>query len=113
MVVMPTLLRALLRQPASSKQLWASLRSGLVYVRWRRRLHGTSGLELRWRGHTQCELESDFHRDLYCQCERYRHHDFDGEHRRHFVIGDGGNELKYVGTDPTGGIVVGGSMVKQ
>ena len=36
-----------------------------------------------------------------------------GGHRRHFVIGDGGNELKYVGTDPTGGIVVGGSMVKQ
>jgi hypothetical protein len=35
------------------------------------------------------------------------------EHRRHFVIGAGGNELKYVGTDPTGGIVVGGSMVKQ
>ena len=35
------------------------------------------------------------------------------DHRRHFVIGDGGNELKYVGTDPTGGIVVGGSMVKQ
>ncbi|MGC2351875.1 MAG: hypothetical protein WA496_00620 [Candidatus Udaeobacter sp.] len=35
------------------------------------------------------------------------------EHRRHFVIGDGGNELRYVGTDPDGGIVVGGSMVKQ
>ena len=35
------------------------------------------------------------------------------DHRRHFVIGAGGNELKYVGTDPTGGIVVGGSMVKQ
>ena len=34
-------------------------------------------------------------------------------HRRHFVIGAGGNELKYIGTDPTGGIVVGGSMVKQ
>ena len=36
-----------------------------------------------------------------------------GDHRRHFVIGDGGRQLKYVGTDPTGGIVVGGSMVKQ
>ena len=36
-----------------------------------------------------------------------------GNHRRHFVIGAGGNELKYIGTDPTGGIVVGGSMVKQ
>ena len=36
-----------------------------------------------------------------------------GDHRRHFVIGDGGRELKYVGTDPTGGNVVGGSMVKQ
>jgi hypothetical protein len=36
-----------------------------------------------------------------------------GDHRRHFVIGDGGRELKYVGTDPTGGVVVGGSMVKQ
>ena len=35
------------------------------------------------------------------------------DHRRHFVIGDGGRQLKYVGTDPTGGIVVGGSMVKQ
>jgi hypothetical protein len=38
---------------------------------------------------------------------------FTGGHSRHFVIGDGGNELKYIGTDPTGGIVVGGSMVKQ
>ena len=36
-----------------------------------------------------------------------------GDHRRHFVMGDGGRQLKYVGTDPTGGIVVGGSMVKQ
>ena len=36
-----------------------------------------------------------------------------GDHRRHFVIGDGGRQLKYVGTDPDGGIVVGGSMVKQ
>ena len=36
-----------------------------------------------------------------------------GDHRRHFVIGDGGRQLKYVGTDPIGGIVVGGSMVKQ
>jgi hypothetical protein len=36
-----------------------------------------------------------------------------GDHRRHFVIGDGGTQLKYVGTDPTSGIVVGGSMVKQ
>ncbi len=35
------------------------------------------------------------------------------DHRRHFVIGDGGRQLKYLGTDPTGGIVVGGSMVKQ
>jgi hypothetical protein len=34
-------------------------------------------------------------------------------HRRHFVIGAGGNELKYIGTDPNTGIVVGGSMVKQ
>jgi hypothetical protein len=34
-------------------------------------------------------------------------------HRRNFVIGDGGNELKYIGTDPDTGIVVGGSMVKQ
>ena len=36
-----------------------------------------------------------------------------GNHRRNFVIGASGNELKYIGTDPTGGIVVGGSMVKQ
>ncbi len=34
-------------------------------------------------------------------------------HRRHFVIGAEGNELKYIGTDPNTGIVVGGSMVKQ
>jgi hypothetical protein len=34
-------------------------------------------------------------------------------HRRNFVIGAGGNELKYIGTDPDTGIVVGGSMVKQ
>jgi hypothetical protein len=34
-------------------------------------------------------------------------------HRRHFVICAGGNELKYIGTDPTGGIVIGGSIVKQ
>src|SRR5438477_987814 len=33
------------------------------------------------------------------------------DHRRHFAIGAGGNELKYVGTDPNTGIVVGGSMV--
>ena len=33
--------------------------------------------------------------------------------QRHFVIGDGGTQLKYVGTDPTSGILVGGSMVKQ
>ena len=38
---------------------------------------------------------------------------FAGIRRNHFVIGDGGRQLKYVGTDPTGGIVVGGSMVKQ
>ena len=38
---------------------------------------------------------------------------FAGIRRRHFVIGAGGNELKYIGTDPTGGDVVGGSMVKQ
>ena len=35
------------------------------------------------------------------------------EHRRHFVIGDGGRELKYIGTDPNTGILVSGSMVKQ
>ena len=35
------------------------------------------------------------------------------EHRLHFVIGAGGNELKYIGTDPDTGIVNGGSMVKQ
>jgi hypothetical protein len=35
------------------------------------------------------------------------------EHRRNFVIGAGGNELKYIGTDPDTGIVLGGSMVKQ
>jgi hypothetical protein len=34
-------------------------------------------------------------------------------HRRHFVIGDDGKQLKYIGTDPDTGIVVGGSMVKQ
>jgi hypothetical protein len=38
---------------------------------------------------------------------------FAGIRRRHFVIGAGGNELKYIGTDPTGGNVIGGSMVKQ
>ena len=35
------------------------------------------------------------------------------EHRRHFVIGAGGKELKYIGTDPNTGILVSGSMVKQ
>ena len=35
------------------------------------------------------------------------------EHRRQFVIGAGGNELKYIGTDPDTGIITGGSMVKQ
>ena len=38
---------------------------------------------------------------------------FAGIRRRHFVIGAGGNELKYIGTDPTGGNVISGSMVKQ
>ena len=36
-----------------------------------------------------------------------------GIHRRHFVIGAGGNELKYIGTDPDQRQVAGGSMVKQ
>ena len=31
------------RTPAH-KRLWASVRSGLVYVQWRRRLHGKPGL---------------------------------------------------------------------
>jgi hypothetical protein len=34
-------------------------------------------------------------------------------HRRHFVICDDGKQLKWIGTDPNTGIVVGGSMVKQ
>jgi hypothetical protein len=34
-------------------------------------------------------------------------------HQRNFVIGAGGNELKYIGTDPGTGILIGGSMVKQ
>jgi hypothetical protein len=34
-------------------------------------------------------------------------------HRRHFVIGAGGNEVRYIGTDPDTGIVIGGSMGKQ
>jgi hypothetical protein len=34
-------------------------------------------------------------------------------HRRHFVICDDGKQLKWIGTDPDTGIVVGGSMVKQ
>jgi hypothetical protein len=33
--------------------------------------------------------------------------------RRHFVIGDGGNELKYISTNPTSGIQSTGTMVKQ
>ena len=36
-----------------------------------------------------------------------------GTFRRNFVIGAGGNELKYIGTDPDTGIITGGSMVKQ
>ena len=35
------------------------------------------------------------------------------QHRRHFVISAGGNELKYIGTDPTTGILSSGTMVKQ
>jgi hypothetical protein len=35
------------------------------------------------------------------------------QHRRHFVIGAGGNELKYIGTDPATGILSSGTMVKQ
>jgi hypothetical protein len=35
------------------------------------------------------------------------------QHRRHFVIGAGGNELKYIGTDPGTGILSSGTMVKQ
>ena len=38
---------------------------------------------------------------------------FAGIRRRHFVIGAGGNELKYIDTDTEGGDVAGGSMVKQ
>jgi hypothetical protein len=33
--------------------------------------------------------------------------------RRHFVIGDGGNELKYISTGLTGGVQSTGTMVKQ
>jgi hypothetical protein len=33
--------------------------------------------------------------------------------RRHFAIGDGGNELKYISTNPTSGIQSTGTMVKQ
>ena len=36
---------------------------------------------------------------------------FTGNHRRHFVIGAGGNELKYIGTAASG--VTAGSMVRQ
>ena len=36
-----------------------------------------------------------------------------GQHRRHFVIGDGEKQLRYVGTDPDTGFVASGSMVKQ
>jgi hypothetical protein len=35
------------------------------------------------------------------------------QHRRHFVISAGGNELKYIGTDLTTGIQSSGTMVKQ
>ena len=35
------------------------------------------------------------------------------QRRRHFAIGDGGRDLKYVGTDPDTGFVASGSMVKQ
>src|SRR5215471_12609575 len=37
----------------------------------------------------------------------------DGPARRHFVIGDGGNQLKYISTNPTSGIQSLGTMVKQ
>jgi hypothetical protein len=37
----------------------------------------------------------------------------DGQARRHFVIGAGGNELKYISTNPTSGIQSIGTMVKQ
>ena len=37
---------------------------------------------------------------------------FTGNHRRHFVIGDGGRQLRYVVTNLDGD-VTGGSMVKQ
>jgi hypothetical protein len=33
--------------------------------------------------------------------------------RRHFVIGDGGNQLKYIVTNTANGELVGGTMVKQ
>jgi hypothetical protein len=36
-----------------------------------------------------------------------------GVARRHFVIGDAGNELKYISTNPTSGIQSLGTMVKQ
>jgi len=37
----------------------------------------------------------------------------DGQARRHFVIGAGGNELKYISTGLTGGVQSSGTMVKQ
>src|SRR6266481_9392371 len=36
-----------------------------------------------------------------------------GDHRRHFVIGDGERQLKYVGTDPTGGIEIGRASCRE
>ena len=35
------------------------------------------------------------------------------QRRRHFAIGDGGRDLRYVGTDPDTGFVASGTMVKQ
>jgi hypothetical protein len=37
----------------------------------------------------------------------------DGQARRHFAIGAGGNELKYISTGVTGGVQSSGTMVKQ
>ena len=55
-------------------------------------------------------------RNLQRECQWYRHHQLGFiwiQRIRAFVIGDGGNQIRYVHTDPTVAQTFGGTMVKQ
>ena len=99
--------------PMPINAIGAIIRGGLVYVRWRRRPHDTSGLQLQWRLLVGDGWDLNLPGTYTVNADGTGTMTLAGIRRRHFVIGAGGNELKYIGTDPDRRHVTGGSMVKQ